>query len=183
MLYVIWLLIGLIVGRLSGGRVAHLARLRLRWLWLVAMALVIQILIFPIASGNSIVPYGTAALHVASYALLIVWMARNLHVVPIRGLLAGAVCNIITVAANGGYMPASVTALQRAGLEGVAERLLSGETVANVMLMSPSTRLNALGDWLYLPKAIPFSTAFSIGDVLIMIGLAWLVAWGMRTHD
>ena len=86
MMYIGALLIGLIIGRLSGGRLGRLGRLRLRWLWLVAGALVIQLLIFPLASGRPIVPYGTAALHMASYALLIVWMARNLHVIPIRGL-------------------------------------------------------------------------------------------------
>jgi hypothetical protein len=180
--YIVALLIGLVAGRLSGGRFAHLGRLHLRWLWLVAVALVIQLLIFPLVSGKPLLPYGTAALHLTSYALLIVWMAMNVHVVPIRGLLLGAACNIAAVAANGGYMPASITALQRAGFDGTAARLLGGETVANVTLMSSSTHLNALGDWLYFPEWIPFSTPFSIGDVFIMISLTWLVVWGMRRH-
>ena len=76
-------------------------------------------------------------------------------------------------------MPASITALERAGFQGAVDRLLQGETVANVILMSPATKVNALGDWFYLPEWIPFSTAFSIGDVLIMVGLAWLIARGM----
>ncbi len=183
MLYLVALLVGLAIGRLSGGRLAHLARLRLRWLALVPVALVIQLLIFPLFSGSPLLPYGTAPLHLASYALLIVVVARNLHLLPMRGLLLGAACNLGTVIANGGYMPASVHALRRAGLDRVAERLLDGEAVANVTLMGPSTHLNGLGDWLYLPEGVPFATAFSVGDVLIMIGLAWLMAWGMRAHD
>jgi len=183
MLYLVALLIGLAVGRLRGGRLSLFAQLRLRWLWLVPIALVIQLLIFPWLSGRPLLPYATAPLHLVSYALLIVWMLRNLHAVPIRAFLLGAGCNLAAIAANGGFMPASVTALRGAGLEGVVRSLLDRGTVANVILMSDATRLNALGDWLYLPKWLPFSTAFSVGDVVIMIGLAWLAAWGMMAHD
>jgi len=183
MLYLIAILVGLGIGRLRGGRIAHLAGLRLRWLWLVPLSLAIQLLIFPLFSGAPLVAYGTAPLHLASYGLVILWMALNLRVVPLRGFLVGAALNLVAVVANGGYMPASAAALRRAGLDQTAQRLLDGDVVANVILMSPSTHLNALGDWLSLPSWVPFSTAFSIGDVLIMIGLVWLTARGMIAGD
>jgi hypothetical protein len=97
-------------------------------------------------------------------------------------LLLGAVSNFTAVASNGGRMPASVTALERAGLLRAASGLLEGETPANVVLMSSSTHVNSLGDWLYLPESVPFATAFSIGDVLIMVGLGWLIARGMKAN-
>ena len=62
-------------------------------------------------------------------------------------------------------------------------RLLDGGAVANVVLMTPSTHANFLGDWLYLPDWAPFATAFSIGDVLIMLGLIWLIARGMVADE
>lgn len=179
MLYLVALLIGLLIGFLRGGRLSHLSRLHLRWLWVVPVALVIQLLIFPLFSGEPLLPYATAPLHLVSYGILIVWLLVNLRLLSVGVLLLGAVCNLVAVAANGGYMPASITALERAGFQGAVDRLLQGEAVANVILMSSATKANALGDWFYLPERIPFSTAFSIGDVLIMVGLAWLIARGM----
>jgi len=183
MLYLIAIAIGLAIGFARGGRLPHLVRLRLRWLWLVPVALLIQLLIFPLVSGAPLLPYAKAPLHILSYAILVFWLVMNVRGLPIGALLAGAACNLVTIASNGGYMPASTTALQRAGLGYTADRLQEGEILANVIRMSPSTRLNVLGDWLYLPSWIPFATAFSIGDVLIMVGLAWLIARGMGDED
>jgi len=179
MLYLIALLLGLVIGLLRGGRLGQLAHLRLRWLWLVPIALVIQLLVFPLFSSGPLLPYATASLHLISYVLLTVWLAVNLRVLPVGVLLLGATANLVAVASNGGYMPASATALERAGLGGLVEQMVEGQAVANVILMSPATRANPLGDWLYFPEWFPFSTAFSIGDVLIMVGLAWLIARGM----
>jgi len=181
MLYLIALLLGLVIGFACGGRVGRIAHLRLRWLWLVPVALVIQLLVFPLFATGPLLPYATAPLHLVSYVLLMVWLALNLRVLPVGVLFVGATANLVAIASNGGYMPASVTALEGAGLGSLAEQMIDGQAVANVILMSPSTRVNPLGDWLYLPEWFPFSTAFSVGDVLIMAGLAWLIARGMVT--
>ena len=121
-------------------------------------------------------------LHILSYILVFAFIVLNLHVKALLAIGTGALLNFAAIAANGGWMPASATALERAGLAETVERLTSGATYGNVLLMSASTRINVLGDWLYLPGWVPFATAFSIGDVLIMGGLAWLIARGMRRH-
>ena len=180
--YLLAILIGLAIGWLRGGRLANLPKLRLRWLWVVPLVLIIQLLIFPSFLPSPLLPYATVPLHLLSYAVLIAWLVVNLRAAPMGVLLFGAVSNFTVVASNGGRMPASVTALERAGLLRAASGLLEGETPANVMLMSSSTRLNVLGDWLYLPESVPFATAFSIGDVLIMVGLGWLIARGMKAN-
>lgn len=174
---------GVVIGYVLGGRVSRLAGLRLRWIWLVPIALVIQALIFPLVLPSPLLQDAAVPLHVLSYALLFAFLALNLRVRPIFLLGAGALANFAAILANGGRMPASVTALARAGLVEAASQLEASGALSNVLLMSESTRLNVLGDWLYLPSWLPGATAFSIGDVLIMIGLAWLIVQGMRTHD
>ncbi len=183
MLYLVAMIAGLGIGFLRGGRLRYLAQLKLRWLWLVPLALVIQLLIFPLFSGSPLLPYATEPLHLASYALLMLWLVMNVRTPPMSILSLGAICNFVVIVSNGGYMPASATALQQAGLAHIAERLLEGDVVANVTLMSALTRVNALGDWLYLPSWIPFSTALSIGDVLIAVGLVWLLVRGMVANE
>jgi hypothetical protein len=57
--------------------------------------------------------------------------------------------------------------------------LTQEETYGNVMYMNSSTVFEFLGDWLYLPGWIPFSTAFSLGDLLIAAGLLFFFGAGM----
>ena len=180
MIFLFAVLAGIVAGYVLGGRIANLASLRLRWFWLVLLGLILQLLIFPLISSRPLLPYATVPLHVLSYVLVFVFLAANLRVRPLLVLASGALINFAAIAANGGRMPASATALARAGLIQTAKRLTSSGTHGNVLLMGKNTRLDLLGDWLYLPRWIPFATAFSIGDALIMIGLAWLIVRGMR---
>jgi hypothetical protein len=180
MIFLYAVVLGIALGYALGGRISHLPQLRLRGLWIVMLALVIQLLIFPLFSPRPVVPYGTAVLHAISYGLVVAWLLANLRVVPLLVAGGGALLNILVVSINGGYMPASPAALRLAGLDSTAAALTRGETYGNIVGMSAATRLNFLGDWIPLPRWLPFATAMSVGDVLIMGGLIWLLAKGMR---
>jgi len=177
----LWALpIGIVSGYLCGGRLSRLSRLRLRWTGLLFTSLIIQLLIFPSFSVRPLFPYGTTWLHGLSYVLILLWLLANLKKPPICLIGLGAVGNFIALAVNGGRMPTSAAALRAAGLSSTADHLVDHGTYGNVVLMGKATRLNWLGDSLYLPRWIPLSTAFSIGDVLIFIGLVWLIVKGMK---
>jgi len=173
---------GVLLGYVFGGRIHNLPSLRLRGIWLVLAGLVLQLLIFPLFSAKPLLPYATGPLHILSYALVFAFLAVNLRTRPLVAIGVGALLNFAAILANGGRMPASATALERAELIETADRLAAVGTHGNVLLMGESTRLNVLGDWLYLPGAVPGATAFSIGDVMILIGLVWLIVRGMREH-
>jgi len=175
--------LGVLIGFLSGGRLSGLDKLPLRWLPLVFAALVIQLLIFPLFTNTPILPFAEEALHIVSYVFLAIWIVANARVLPIVVLGLGAICNFSVLIANGGLMPASSRALQQAGLDSLANHLMQEGSYSNLISMSPSTHLNFLGDILYLPKWIPFSVAFSIGDLLIWLALIWLIVKGMRIYD
>jgi len=168
--------IGVIVGLIRGGNLANLGRLRLRATYLILLALLIQVLIFPLGSGGPVVAVGTAYFHLLSYALLLAFVVLNRRYPEILVMGVGLVLNLVVIAANGGYMPASAIALTRAGLPEVATALREGLHHANTVLMGEATRLNFLGDFLYLPAGVPLATAFSIGDVVLGLGLAVLLA-------
>lgn len=180
MIFLLAALAGVVLGYAFGGRIANLASLRFKWTWLVLVGLILQLLIFPLFSDQPLLLYGTAPLHVLSYLVVFAFLVLNLRVRSLIVLGCGALLNFAAITVNGGRMPSSSTALNRAGLAAIAESLTSAGSHGNILLMGESTRLNTLGDWLYLPKWLPFATAFSIGDLLIMIGLAWLIAEGMK---
>ncbi len=78
-------------------------------------------------------------------------------------------------------MPTNPEALSASGNHEVAQLLTESPeaTLGNVVVMSADTRLNVLGDWLYLPPWVPFGDAFSLGDLALMIGVAWLIQRAM----
>lgn len=175
--------IGVVAGLLRRGSLTNLGQLKLRCLWLILVALLIQVLIFPLGSSGPLLSVGTAWLHIVSYVFLIVFVVLNRRYPEILAMGAGLVLNLVVIAANGGYMPASTTALTRAGLPEVATALEEGVGLGNTVLMGERTRLNFLGDFLYLPAGVPLASAFSIGDIVLGLGLALLLARRMVRPD
>ncbi len=186
----LWALpLGILLGYLRGGRLANLARLELRGTGLVLAALVIQLLIFPLPLPGREGPLlalskgATAALHLASYALLAAFVALNRKE---RGLLLmglGMLLNVVVIAANGGYMPTYPELLAAAGRLEAAQKLKAMGTYANNVCINcegVSARLTFLGDVFYVPAGVPFANVFSLGDVLLAVGLIALLQAKMR---
>jgi hypothetical protein len=108
MLYAI--LIGLLIGRLNGGTLANLGALRIHWAPLAVVGLLTQVVLFfgPVAErvGELGMP-----IYIGSTVLVLAVVLRNLRVPGLVFVAAGAVSNLLAIAANGGYMPASPAAM------------------------------------------------------------------------
>jgi MFS family permease len=148
---------------MAGGNLWRLADVRLRGQWLVAVALAAQVLFITILPGR--LEGVHAPVHLFTYALAaaFVWANRAIAGVWLMGI--GAAANFAAIAANGGVMPASEEALADAGM--VADK---GEAFANSAAVE-GARLAPLGDVFAIPASWPLSNVFSIGDVVIGIGL------------
>jgi hypothetical protein len=163
--------IGIVIGLLAGGRLERLGDLRLRWVPLMLLGLVVQLAIFmdPIAGQ---VEAWTPALYVASTAVVLVAVLRNLRVPGVAVVAVGAACNLAAIVANGGWMPSDPEALASIGGGG------SGPS-NGIVLADPALR--PLTDIFALPPWLPFTNVFSVGDVLIGIGIAATIVLAMRT--
>ncbi len=165
------LLGGILLGALTRGRLDALADMPFRWGWLVAAGLVLQILLFsPPAAGlpDPIAP----ALYVASTGAVLVAVVANSRIPGMALVAAGAGSNLLAILANGGRMPADPSALAAVG-----DTLPDGAT-NSVLLGDPALR--PLTDIFALPSWLPLANVFSIGDVLIAVGIAVVVAAGMH---
>jgi hypothetical protein len=148
----------------SGGKLRRYGDVRIRYGWVVVLALAAQIVAIEVLPGAA--RLGLSAVHVATYlaAGAFVWFNRS---IPGLWLVAlGAASNGVTIALNGGTLPASASALKSAGLE-----LDSSEFLNSGVLADP--RLPWLGDVFAIPAGWPLANVFSIGDVLILCGVAW----------
>ena len=164
------ILAGLLIGFLLGGRLESIAETRFRWGWLAILALAIQLVLFsPLAGG-----LGDAArwIYVASTALVVIVVLANLRLPGLPIVLLGALSNLAAIVANGGSMPASPAAL--AALGGTVNNGPTNSIVVEHPALEPLTDIFAMPAW------IPFANIFSIGDVLIAIGVAVAIAAAMR---
>lgn len=159
------LLLAIVSVPLAGGRLTALADLRFRHPWLLGLALGLQVLIISVVPGGDGVLHELA--HVLSYVLAAIFVRANRHV-PFLWLVAcGGLMNFAAIAANGGVMPASASALETAGL-----RL--GDGFANSAPLA-NPRLAFLGDIFAVPASWPLSNVFSAGDVLLVLGAVVLL--------
>ncbi len=154
--------LGLLLPAALGGDLRRLGGVRLSSVRLVLAAFLAQLLAISVLDGPVVV---LEAVHIASYvvAAYVLWVNRRLPGLPILG--AGALANGVTIALNGGTLPARAGALRTAGLTDDAGFVNSG------VLEHP--RLAFLGDIFAVPAGTPLANVFSIGDVLIVLGATW----------
>lgn len=150
----------LVAGRWPAGLVMH----RWRWPVLIWVALLVQIVIMQFNVAHALAP----VLHVLTYVAVggFLWMNRALPGILIVG--AGALSNGVTIALNGGVLPASPAAVEAAGLT-------HGDGFDNSAIVSDPV-LPWLGDVFAWPAPMPLANTFSIGDVLIVVGVV-VAAW------
>ncbi len=164
--------LGIAIGYLMGGRLDRLGQLQFEWGWLAVVGLAIQIVLF---SGFVEAGLGRGvgeAIYVASTGAVLVAVWRNLSVPGLPVVAVGAISNLAAIVANEGIMPTTAEALAAAGM-GADEGFSNSAVVADPAL-APLTDIFALPPWL------PLSNVFSIGDVLIGLGIVVVIALGMR---
>ena len=165
--------LGLIAGLLLGGRPAGLGTLSFRWAWVFLAGLAIQVVLFSDAVTSRIGDLG-ALIYVLSTALVVAAVVANRRITGLPVVAVGAVCNLAAIVANGGYMPASLSALATLGR--VPKIVYSNSAVVQDPALAP------LGDVFALPSWLPFSNIFSVGDVLIGLGVAIVIVVAMRAR-
>jgi hypothetical protein len=148
---------------LFGGRLTALADIELRHTWLALAGIGLQVLIISVVDDA---PAGFhEGVHMASYALLgaFAWLNRRIPGVPV--IVLGGLLNVIAIVANGGVMPADPDLARHAvGEDGFVN---SGAV--------EDPKLLFLGDVLATPDWLPLYNVYSVGDVVIVLGVLVLL--------
>ena len=147
---------------LFGGKLSRVGEVRIRWIWLAAAAFGIQVvLVTVVPDGDSTVH---RILHLATYVLAAACLIRNLDLRFVWLVGVGGLLNLIAIAANGGVMPASRSALETAGLDVKSGEFANSDYVEDA-------HVSFLGDVFAIPDGWPGANVFSIGDVLMLLGV------------
>ena len=165
------LILGLVLGLLAGGRPAGLGGLRFRWAPLIVLALVAQLILFSAPVAAQVGDLGPS-LYVGTTLAVLLAVLRNWSIPGIPIVVAGAASNLLAIVANGGYMPASESALAAFGK--VEPTVYSNSALMRDPVLVPLTDIFAMPRWL------PGANIFSVGDILIAVGIMVLVVTAMR---
>ncbi|MGE5262263.1 MAG: DUF5317 domain-containing protein [Acidobacteriota bacterium] len=162
----------LAIAMARGGKIGNLALLNIRWSPLILTGFLIQVIIFSsFWQGNSELKPLTQVGHLLSLSMLLVALVVNRRLPGVAIMTLGFALNFMAIALNGGYMPASPDALAVAGLAHTEPGQISNNSIA----AGPETRLIILADIFAIPSQLPFHNVFSVGDVLIALGVFYLI--------
>jgi hypothetical protein len=111
-------------------------------------------------------------LYVLSTLAVGIAVLRNLGLPGMPLIVVGATSNMAAILANGGFMPAAPGAL--ASLGKAAPVAYSNSAVVT------RPALELLTDRFALPGWLPFANVFSVGDVVLGIGIVMLIGISMH---
>lgn len=161
------------------GRVfSQIGAIPLRSAWLALLALALQWPLLRAAAGPTGGLSVQMALFLLSHVLLLafIWRNRRLIGVLIAGL--GVFCNLLVIILNGGLMPVTPETLTAINVGSKPEQWPVGEHYGyskDIILVRSETKLWALSDILVIPPPFPKPFAFSLGDLLIAVGIVVLL--------
>jgi hypothetical protein len=151
---------------LIGGRYAALGQLRIRGSWLVYVALGTQIAIISVFDIHS--EAVSRGLHILTYLMIGVCLALNRTVRWLWVVALGWLCNFTAIVANAGVMPTSTSAAPTGGNGAASTTFENSVPVADA-------RLAFLSDIFTTPRGIPMANTLSIGDLLLLAGVALVI--------
>ena len=163
-LFIIYaILIGVLIGYIRGGALKWITNRVMKHMWLIFCSISIQLVIFSSLPFIKLLPdYIIAALHLISYTLIIIFILFNIKIPGIAVVGLGSSLNFLVIFLNGGYMPSlSLTPIRDFG------KIID----KNITQISKHTYLTLLGDIFHLPAWLPLTNNFSIGDIIVALGV------------
>jgi hypothetical protein len=157
---------------LTGGDLRRLHLLGVRGIGFVFSAIGLQLVVTTVA--RNVLPTTAAeALHLVSYGLAVAFLFVNRRIAGLWIVALGGGLNLAAIAANHGVMPATYAALRYAGREVVTVGFSNSNAVAHA-------RLAFLGDVFAVPRSFPLANVFSVGDVLLVLGIGVVLHFAAR---
>jgi hypothetical protein len=174
------IIIGLIAGliRAQIGKRSYHPLVLIQW-WLVFLAVIPQLFAFSIpATQSHFNSFWARSILISSQLILLLFIWFNRHELLFIIVGSGLMLNLLVIATNGGWMPMSPDILFMLRPDLAGQNIAAGVRVGfgKDFLMNPaSTHLWMLSDIFVLPTWFPFRVAFSLGDILIALGIIGLL--------
>jgi len=164
----------------------NLALKRLRWEWLVFVAVIPQLLVFQVPfTGRWIPEMFIPLIQIFSMLGLLVFAVANGLTPGFWAMGLGLTANFLVIILNGGWMPINQETLSRLVPSLPLDSWVIGTRLGfgkDRILAVSDTKLIWLSDCFVSPQWFPYKVAFSLGDVIISIG-AVLLLWSLSRKE
>jgi len=153
---------------------SQIASISLHSPWLVLLSIALQVPLLRAPFGPTQEVTGAQVAFLLSHLLLLTFVWLNRRVLGIRIVGIGVVFNLLAILSNGGFMPITPQTLVRINPGSAQDQWALGfhyGSSKDIILLQHDTTLWVLSDILVLPPPFRWPTAFSLGDLLIALGI------------
>jgi len=169
------LIIGLIIGVITKGRISNLFSLNIRGWYLIVVGALIQYLPVVLKSFEiQLFDYNYFTL--IGNAILLFAIFINIEIKGIFIILIGGILNLFGFVVNGFKMPI----IESLASEKFVQLIISNDIVNYKLISEISSWENYFGKIIALPDIYPLHKALSFGDLVITIGLMVLISLEMK---
>jgi len=180
MILALAVVVGLIASliRYRGCALERIAAISLRGAWLVLLALALQWPLLRAPAGLREHVVVQQVLFLASHLLLLAFVGLNWRSTAVKIVGLGVLCNLIVIVANGGLMPITPETLAQINPGSSLVQFPVGTHYGyskDIILPRQGTALWLLSDILVPPPPFPWPTAFSLGALIIALGIVVLL--------
>jgi len=177
-------LASVVVGLAVGGRLSGLERIKIRGWPLLIIAVLLQVYVVGRFDGDTVGPFPVRAFtFVLTQSSILLVALANLGLGGFGFVTLGSMANLAALLANGGLMPVSAEARVAIGHQATVTSLAAGAAVMGskgVVLPPDQANLWILTDIFALPPPFPLPAVASVGDILVAMGVAYLIVNMMR---
>lgn len=177
-MYVEAVILGIIIGFVRNGRLSNFFEAQFKGWTLSFLAL----LLFLMPYLLKVLDVSYDKLQIFPYfAMVIIALIAlfNFQKTGMKILLVGLLLNLVVMGLSDYKMPVDATAMEALGFDSFVESMDQGEVVNYVRLEETNAIGGLLGKVIPLPKAYPFAKVLSFGDIIVSVGIAFILQYEM----
>lgn len=170
------LILGIIIGKIRGGKIGNIGRFVFNLSFLLVFSLILQLVTSILISiGYEKAINHRMTIYIVAYVMLFIVLFSNLGRSSVWLILIGSIANFAAIVLNGGSMPIDLNMLEKAGFENMLQSMKIGAMPNYIDISQAHSFTVYLGKRFVTPEFYPFKQIFSPGDILIALGLLFLV--------
>lgn len=175
------LVLGIIIGKLRGGKLKNLGKVIFRSSFLLVFSLLLQLgTSILISIGNEKAIDNRMLIYIVAYIMLFIVLFFNLERGSVWLILIGTIANFAAIILNGGSMPIDISILEKMGFENMLQSIQIGAMPNYISISEAQYFTVYLAKRFGTPEWYPFKQIFSVGDLGISLGLLLFIQGVMQ---
>ncbi|MCT4592711.1 MAG: DUF5317 domain-containing protein [Anaeromicrobium sp.] len=162
--------LGVIIGKLRGGRLWSIGRIKMKMWPLIIVALLIQFLSMFIGSyswSSHIVPYA----YIVSLGLILVFLIFNFHKKSLWIIFAGIFLNMLALILHKNAMPIAMDLVKNTNYGQSISEINNNNLINYISFEKIEGFSKYLGRFIFIKRPYICPSIMSIGDILVSIGV------------